>query len=49
MQFKNGTGKMIPLGFMPKKTPAQKIRDYLKLPTSEAFNKKQKENYGKRK
>ena len=32
-----------------KKTPAQKIRDYLKLPTSEAFNKKQKENYGKRK
>ena len=49
MQFKNGIRKMIPLGFMAKKTPAQKIRDYLKLPTSEAFNKKQKENYGKRK
>ena len=31
-----------------KKTPAQKIRDYLKLPKKDAFNNKQKEKYGKR-
>ena len=32
-----------------KKTPAQKIRDYLKLPKSEAYIKKQEREYGKRK
>tara|TARA_R110000824_G_scaffold65983_3_gene171455 strand:+ start:1176 stop:1277 length:102 start_codon:yes stop_codon:yes gene_type:complete len=31
-----------------KKTPAQKIRDYLKLPLKETYIKKQKERYGKR-
>ena len=32
-----------------KKTPAQKIRDYLKLPKSAAYIKKQERKYGKRK
>ena len=32
-----------------KKTPAQKIRDYLKLPKSGAYIKKQERKYGKRK
>ena len=29
-----------------KKTPAQKIRDYLKLPLKDSFIKKQKEIHG---
>ena len=32
-----------------KKTPAQKIRDYLKLPQSGTYTKKQERKYGKRK
>jgi len=34
--------------YLNKKTPAQKIRDYLKLPKSEAFKQTKKEKYGKR-
>jgi hypothetical protein len=30
-----------------KKTPAQKIRDYLKLPLKDTFIKKQEERYGR--
>ena len=30
-----------------KKTPAQKIRDYLKLPKKDAFIKKQEVKYGR--
>ena len=30
-----------------KKTPAQKIRDYLKLPKRDAYIKKQEERYGR--
>ena len=30
-----------------KKTPAQKIRDYLKLPKSESFKQTKKEKYGR--
>ena len=30
-----------------KKTPAQKIRDYLKLPKSEAYIKKQEVKHGR--
>jgi len=30
-----------------KKTPAQKIRDYLKLPLKDTFIKKQEEKYGR--
>ena len=29
-----------------KKTPAQKIRDYLKLPKSQSYIKKQEERHG---